>query len=267
MRWSIAIITFILTVAGPYRALAQEGGESEMSIGEKFHYLTGFGVSGYRNPEPHHGDAAPVYKTYPDAERVALPTPDFTGKPVETAIRERRSVRVFADDSLTLEVLSQLLLSANGVTYAGSVDLRSAPSGGALYPIETYVVVSDVESLAPGLYHFQVSDSSLELVSEGRFDKDIHRAAHEQESVGASPVTIILTARFDRTTRKYADRGYRYAYIEVGAICENIYLQAQSLDLGTAAVGAFNDASLNDFLDIDGRSEAAILIMPVGVPR
>jgi len=85
--------------------------------------------------------------------------------------------------------------------------------------------------------------------------------------VGASPVTIILTARFDRTTRKYADRGYRYAYIEVGAICENIYLQAQSLDLGTAAVGAFNDASLNDFLDIDGRSEAAILIMPVGVPR
>ena len=128
------------------------------------------------------------------------------------------------------------------------------------------MVVSGVESLEKGLYHFQVSDSSLELVEAGDFDQRVHVASNEQSAVGDSPVTIIMSARFDRSTAKYSDRGYRYTYMEAGCICQNIYLQATALGMGTVAVGAFNDDALNRLLGIDGRSEAALLMMPVGYP-
>jgi SagB-type dehydrogenase family enzyme len=84
--------------------------------------------------------------------------------------------------------------------------------------------------------------------------------------VESCPATLIITARFDRTTWKYADRGYRYVYIEAGAVCQNVYLQAGSLGVGTCAVGAFNDDALSALLEIDGISEAPLLVMPLGIP-
>ena len=207
----------------------------------------------------------PLYKEYPGAKKIKLPRPSFEGSPVERVIRERKSVRSFSDRTVSLEHLAQLLLSADGLTHKlGQYDLRAAPSGGALYPVEIYVIVTNVENLDMGLYHFQAADSSLELVKTGHFNREIHEAANEQQSVGSSPLTVILTSRFERSTRKYADRGYRYIYMEAGAICENIYLQAGSLGMGTVAVGAFNDRSVNELLEIDGAEEAALLIMPVG---
>ena len=207
----------------------------------------------------------PLYKEYPGAKKIKLPRPSFAGAPVETVIRERKSVRSFSDRTVSLEHLAQLLLSADGLTHnLGSYALRAAPSGGALYPVELYVIVTNIEQLDMGLYHLQVADSSRELVKAGHFNRQIHRAANEQSAVGSSPLTVILTSRFDRSTRKYADRGYRYIYMEAGAICENVYLQAGSLGMGTVAVGAFNDRWLNELLEIDGVKEAALLIMPTG---
>ncbi len=249
-------------------AIADAEEEKKMSIGKRFHYETSFNERGYVGKEVGWGKQVPLYKTYPDAKKIPLPTPDFAGKCVEEIIRSRKSIRSFADSSLTLLHLSQLLLSADGITHSvGDWRMRAAPSGGALYPIETYVAVSKVEGLEPGLYHFQVSDSSLELIKEGDLNRALHKASGEQDAVGYSPITVVLTARFDRCTAKYGDRGYRYIYLEAGAICENIYLQATSLEMGTVAVGAFNDELLNKLLGIDGEDEAALLIMPVGYPR
>ena len=238
-----------------------------LSIGPRFHHETGYGQDGLKGKSISWGKTTPLYKEYPDAAVVRLPAPAESQAPLTTALLSRRSVRSFADKAITLEQLSRVLQSADGITHGwGGIAMRTAPSGGALYPVEIYVAISRVESLEVGLYHFQPPDSSLELVEAGNFDHRLHAAAFEQGCVGSAPATILLAARFERSTKKYADRGYRYTYMEGGAICQNIYLQATAMQLGTVAVGAFNDDALNKLLGIDGASEAALLIMPVGYP-
>ncbi|MDD3732834.1 MAG: SagB/ThcOx family dehydrogenase [candidate division Zixibacteria bacterium] len=255
---------FILLFITFFMPLFAVNGDS-LSIGPRFHRETGYDEYGMVGKNISWGENMPLYKEYPEAGKIKLPLPSNEGKSVERAIRERQSVRLYSSKTVSLEHLAQVLFAAAGLTHTmGEYALRAAPSGGALYPIETYFIVDKVENLPMGLYHYQVADSSLALLKEGYFNKDIHIAANEQKTVGNSPLTIILTARFARSTRKYADRGYRYIYMEAGAICENIYLEATSLDMGTVAVGAFNDALVNEILEIDGRSEAALLIMPLG---
>ncbi len=243
------------------------GADDFLSIGQRFHFETSFDDSGFKGKNPVFGKSVPLYKAYPDAAKIKLPEPVSTGKVLEDVVTQRHSVRSFADKPLGLDQLARLLLTADGLSHKqGNWEMRSAPSGGALYPIELYLIVSRVEALEKGLYHFQVSDSSLELVGAGDFAQAVHVASNEQSAVGNSPVTIIMSARFDRSTVKYSDRGYRYTYMEAGCICQNIYLQATALGMGTVAVGAFNDDALNELLGIDGQSEAGLLIMPVGFP-
>lgn len=241
--------------------------DDPQSIGRQFHYETSYGDEGAKTKTPHWGEPVPLYKEYPGAARIKLPDPLNSGATIEKAINLRQSLRSFSDQALSLAQVSRILLTADGITHSrGSYQMRSAPSGGALYPVDIYIVASNIESLADGLYHFQVSDSSLELVSEGQYAEEVHVASNDQSAVGSSPLTIVMAARFDRSTVKYSDRGYRYTYMEAGCICQNIYLQAAALGLGTVAVGAFNDDALNRLLGIDGVREAALMIMPVGYP-
>jgi SagB-type dehydrogenase family enzyme len=246
---------------------AQDGPRDSLSAGPRFHWETSFSEMGIKGESIGWGQLLPLYKSYDSAPKTRLLPPASTETGVAHIIRKRKSVRSFVAEPLSLEQLSQILLSGDGVTQVrGGVAHRAAPSGGAKYPIEIYVIAADVDSLLPGLYHFQVADSTLELLHEGDLSGDIHYAANLQDAVGASPATLILSARFARSTEKYADRGYRYTYIEAGAIFENIQLQAVELGLGTVPVGAFNDDAVNALLDIDGAHEAAILIIPLGVP-
>jgi SagB-type dehydrogenase family enzyme len=237
------------------------------SIGPRFHHETSYDRDGFKGKSISHGEAIPLFKEYPGSEKTKLPMPEESGTSLVAALNARHSVRSFADRAITLPQLSRLLQSADGASHGtDNYPMRTAPSGGALYPVDMYVAASNVEGLQAGLYHFKPHDSSLELVEAGDFGDRLHGAAFEQGCVGSSPITIVLTARFERSTKKYADRGYRYTYMEGGAICQNIYLQAGALQLGTVAVGAFNDEALNKLLGIDGLSEAALLIMPVGYP-
>ncbi len=205
-------------------------------------------------------------KQLPEATRaeIALPAPSRDGGiPVETAIEGRRSVRTFTDDSVTLEQLSQLLWAAQGITdRKGS--WRSAPSAGATYPMEIFVVAGRVEGLDPGVYWYVPSSHTLNLLSAGDRRAELSEGALSQSSVLDAPLSLVIAGVYERTTEKYGERGVRYVHIEVGAVAENVYLQAESLGLGTGFVGAFSDDDVRDLLHAD---VYPLGIMPLGVPN
>lgn len=241
--------------------------QQQQSIGQQFHQKTSFSDKGFKG-QLFFGDKGPLYKKYDNGNKYKFNSATSLNILLQEVIEKRKSIRNFGNDPLTFNQLSALLLAADGITHSSNGHkMRSAPSGGALYPIEIYVIIENVKDIKKGLYHFQVFDSSLSLIKEGDFNQTIHIASNNQNSVGKSPVTLILTSRFNQSTSKYADRGYRYCYIEAGAISQNVYLSVTALKLGTVVVGAFNDDYLNSFLGIDGIREAALLIMPIGYPQ
>lgn len=240
---------------------------NELSIGERFHRetsLTWRGVLGdlfrAKPKEP------PPYKTYPGAKVIPLLKPTYRGMILEEAIEERRSVRNYSPKAIRIAQLSQLLFAAQGITgRMYDQPLRSAPSAGALYPFEVYVIANNVQDLPRGIYHYAVVDHALEVVKSGDFRGQITDAGLKQEMLGEAAVTFVLSAIFDRTRRKYGERGFRYVYIEAGHISQNIYLQAVSLELGSVCVGAFLDEKVNQLIGIDGREEAVIYLHAVGM--
>lgn len=193
--------------------------------------------------------------------RVELPVPRLRGEmSVEEAINLRRSVRRYKDTPLTLEQVSQLLWAAYGMN---AWNKRTSPSAGACYPFEVYVAVSKVEGLKPGLYHYDGEAHALELVEEGDISRPLAKACLGQRHVETAPINIILIAHYERTTRRYGERGYRYVHIDSGHMGQNIYLQATALGLGTVAVGAFIDEEVKKLLKVPGEP---LYIFPVGVP-
>jgi SagB-type dehydrogenase family enzyme len=238
----------------------------ELSIGERFHYetsLTWRGVLGDMfRAKP---KKPPQYKTYPGSKKVELPKPKYRGMVLEEAIEKRRSIRNYSTKPLSMAQLSQLLFAAQGVT--GKMydkALRTAPSAGALYPFEIYVVINNVRDVPQGIYHYLVLDHTLELVKAGDFSGKISDAGLEQDMLGAAGATFVLSAIFDRVRCKYGERGFRYAYIEAGHISQNIYLQAVSLGLGSVCAGAFLDERVNQLIGVDGYEEAVIYLHAVG---
>ncbi|ASJ08116.1 nitroreductase [Thermococcus siculi] len=198
-----------------------------------------------------------------NGEVVVLPEPRLTGgMSVEEAIAKRRSIRSYRDEPVTLEQLSQLLWAAQGITYSAR-KFRAAPSAGATYPFEVYVVAGNVEDLGPGVYRYDPFNHTLVLVKEGDYRRALQRAALDQSWVGRAAVDIVLVAYYERTTHYYGERGIRYVHMEAGHIGQNIYLQATALGLGTVAVGAFSDAEVAKILGTDG---VPLYIFPVGVP-
>jgi SagB-type dehydrogenase family enzyme len=166
---------------------------------------------------------------------------------------------------MSLAQLAELLFAAQGVTArTDGYMLRSAPSAGALYPMEIYVFANNVSDIAPGIYHYNVREHALEQVAVGDFRKKISHAALYQGVLGRANVTFALAAVFDRTRSKYGERGYRYVYLEGGHISENIYLQAVSLGLGSVAVGAFRDGDVNELIGLDGQEESVVYLHGVG---
>ena len=231
---SVAIASFAL-LANFYVPLAHSKDvEKESSIGERFHHDTSLTWLGVIGDLFHSRPKKPSqYKNYPDAKITKLPTSVYQGISLEEAIKKRRSVRNYSGKPLTLSQLSQLLFSAQGIT--GKLydqPLRTAPSAGALYPFEIYVIANDVEGLPQGIYHYAVLNHSLELVKLEDFRKEITDAGLKQEMMGDADVTFVLSAIFDRVRHKYGERGFRYVYMEAGHISQNIYLQALSLGLG-----------------------------------
>jgi len=194
-----------------------------------------------------------------------LPTPKFDGETsLEKTIKDRRTIRSFTSRHLTLEQLSQLIWAAQGIT-ADRGHLRAAASGGALYPIDLYAVVGQngVEGIEAGVYHYEPKGHSLSLVTEGDLRNEVARASLSQMWMAKPPLSLVITAEYDRINIKYGTRGVRYAMIEAGHVGQNIFLQSEALGLGAGIVGAFDDKDVIRVMGIP-RSHEPLLIMPVG---
>lgn len=198
-------------------------------------------------------------------DKVKMPPPKLKGEmSVEEAIARRRSRRDYIDDPLKLEELSNLLWAAQGITEPVN-KLRAAPSAGATYPLEVYVVIrkGGVEELSEGVYHYNPFEHILEKHIEGDLSVELSSAAVSQQWVRDAALNIILTAINERTTERYGQRGIRYIHMEIGHVGENIYLQAESLGLGAVVIGAFYDDWVQQLLSLP-ENENPLYIIPVG---
>jgi SagB-type dehydrogenase family enzyme len=210
------------------------------------------------------------YKSYPDSvQRIALPEP----KAVNAAnmweiFHQRRSIRDYASKPImTLGTLSALLWATQGITAsAGNIHLRSAPSAGALYPIETYILARSVEALERGFYHFRPLAFDLEFIKPGDFGHSLASAALGQDLVAGAQVVFIWTAVVERSKWKYRQRAYRYIYLDAGHIAQNLYLAGTAAGLGVCSIGAFFDDRVNALIGVDGIEETAVYLASIGFP-
>ena len=196
------------------------------------------------------------------SERIKLPGPKYDSvTSVEEALLKKRSVRAFKEGPVTLAELSQLIWAAQGMT--DPKGFRTAPSAGALYPLELYVVAGNVDSLLQGLYKYGPERHELLSLSKGDWRKDLCNAGLGQSSIRSAALVIVLSGVYSRTTAKYGERGIRYVHMEAGHAAQNIYLQSVALQLGTVAIGAFQDEEVKRLLKM-GAGENPLYIMPVG---
>ena len=197
-------------------------------------------------------------------ERESIPLPEITisGKQfLQQLLQQRRSVRDFQDVSVSLSDIGQLLWAAQGITHSRGD--RTAPSAGALYPLELYVVTGQVKDISSGVYHYDPNNHRLIKVDSGDRRKKLARAAYRQASVSDAAIVVVFAAVYERTTFKYGKRGVRYVHIETGHAAQNLHLQAESLGLGTVVIGAFNDDAVKAVLQLPDDVQPLIL-MPVG---
>jgi SagB-type dehydrogenase family enzyme len=196
----------------------------------------------------------------PGKAKIILPPPDLVGRiTLEQALARRRSVREFAAQALSERELSQLVWAAQGVTHPDG--LRTAPSAGALYPLELYVAT------AGGFYHYDPREHTLELHSEGDLRTALYRASLQQDCVREAPAVFVVAAVYERTERKYGrQRGPRYVHMDAGHAAENVLLQAIALGLGAVPVAAFYDDQVQKALSLP-RERQPLYLIPVGHPR
>lgn len=195
-------------------------------------------------------------------DTIELPAPRMEGKmPVEAALAARRSIRRYRNDPLTLEETSQLLWSVQGIT--SPEGYRTAPSAGPCFPLETYLVTGTVDGLAPGMYRYHPRGHRIELLFEGDIRDQLVAAAQGQRFIARAPVSLVFSACYERTTKRYGERGIRYVHMDVGHAGENLHIQAAAMGLGTVVVGAFTDAEVKRVLRLPA-GEDPLYIMPVG---
>ena len=189
---------------------------------------------------------------------VDLPAPRTTGPmSIEETLSLRRSVRAYTDEPLTMDEIGQLMWAAQGVTRDWGA--RTAPSAGALYPLEVYAVTR------AGVYHYVPGEhQALHRPAFGLHDA-LWEAGLKQDWIREAPVVFCITAVYARTSAKYGERATRYVHVEVGHAAENLLLQAVALDLGAVVIGAFHDDQVRSALDLPD-DHAPLYLIPVGHP-
>jgi SagB-type dehydrogenase family enzyme len=192
---------------------------------------------------------------------LALPlAPMEGGMALTDALARRRSQRRFAAQSLPLASVAQLLWAAQGQSAPGR---RTAPSAGALYPLEAHLVVGHVDGLALGAYRYLSEAHALQRAADAATPTALQAAALGQTAVGSAPALVVLAAVESRSAVRYAARAARYVAIEAGAAAQNLALQAVALGLDSVVVGAFDDAAVARVLQLPA-GEQPLLLLPIG---
>lgn len=211
-----------------------------------------------------------VYKEYPNCNKIALPPPksrSIESMSLFEVLRKRKSIRSYSPKSISKEQLSYLLWASTGIQRKErGYEFRTVPSAGALYPIETYLVVNRVKDLPKGVYHYLEKSHILEELELGDFRNEVTLAALGQKMCLQAAVVFIWTAIFYRSKWKYRQRAYRYVYLDAGHIAQNLALSATSIELGSCQIGALYDDEMNQILNIDVSEESTIYMSTVGYP-
>ena len=193
---------------------------------------------------------------------IDLPKPTQAGQySLGQLLQQRRSLREYSPQPVSLAQVSQLLWAAQGIT--DSRGFRTAPSAGALYPLELYVVAGNVTGMEAGVYHYQIKSHRLVQHVAGDKRKALAQAAYMQSWLGDAPVVFVFSADYKRTSKKYGTRAKRYVQMEVGHAAQNLFLQAGDLDLGSVVVGAFYDDAVAELLQLPS-DFVPLALMPVG---
>jgi len=234
----------------------------EEKIGEKFQQATKYA----RFSDLSEKTRPPGKRPSPQESLITLSEPDLEKGPnLWKTLLKRRSIRDYARTSLSLQDLSNLLWATQGITAKADFPwYRTAPSAGALHPIDTYLVVNRIQELRPGIYFFHVGNFRLEMKKEGNFSRQIAEAALGQGLAADAAVVFIWVAVIRRSRQKYHQRAYRYIYLDCGHIGQNLYLAATAMSLGCCGIAAFFDDEVNDLVGVDGKEETAIYLAAVG---
>lgn len=193
-----------------------------------------------------------------DSALIRLPAFEIGTTSVGAAIMARRSVRELAETPLTNQQLANLLFAAQGITDT-TRGLRAAPSAGATYPLELYVVSRD------GVFRYHPRQHALERLSGEDKRKELSSASLGQRWVAQAPASLVMTAVPERTTARYRKRGVRYVHMEAGHAAQNVHLEAVALGLGSVPVGAFDDSAVADVVG-SGDEALVLYVIPVGAP-
>jgi SagB-type dehydrogenase family enzyme len=197
---------------------------------------------------------------------VRLQPPELKGNvTIEETLLNRRSIRTYKDDPVRVAQIGQLLWAAQGITLESN-GFRTAPSAGATYPLEVYLLAGDVDGLDPGLYRYVPDRHLLEKVADGDLRNSLADASLGQDPVRYAPASVIISADYERTAGRYGERAIRFVHMETGHAAQNVCLQAVSLGLGTVIVGAFNDQQVAEVLGLPANEEP-LYIIPVGWPE
>jgi SagB-type dehydrogenase family enzyme len=198
---------------------------------------------------------------------VRLPAAALPDAPFSAVVRRRSSGRAFGEEPLGLEALAALLWAGYGVSRAGGdPPLRTVPSGGALYPLELYVLAARVESLPSGLYHYDPLRHVLEPLSLAVAAERIERLTAYPELVLPAGALLLVTALFWRSRFKYGLRGYRFALLEAGHLGQNVLLAAAALGATAVPIGGVFDRCVEELLEVDGVDESLVYALSVGTP-
>lgn len=237
-------------------------------VGVIYHQWSKPGVIDVFGSVANWGQPVELYKAYPGARIVALPEPRLEGGlPTARAIATRRSTRSYSGQPMSLDELSRFLFLTSGISADKFGNARrTAPSSGALYPIEVYPIVHNVDGVERGVYHYAYREHALELVRTEDMRSRVVEQGLGQEFLGQCGAVLFVTMILQRMRPKYQDRSYRYGLLEAGHVGENAYLAATEMGLGACGVGAFMDDAMNEMLGVDGVEEAVVYMLAVGHP-
>lgn len=201
---------------------------------------------------------------------IDLPAPaSFTvpAMDLRTAVEQRKTLRKYAEQSLTLEELSYLLWVSQGVKRISSrpSTARTVPSAGARHAFETYLLINRVDGLEPGLYRYAAIENKLfKVEADAEINAQITTACLNQSQVATSAATFIWVAVVERMFWRYVERGYRYLHLDAGHVCQNLALGAEQLECGICPIAAFDDELLNQTLALDGKNQFVIYLASLG---